>query len=231
MTTYTKDDLRRLHGLLTRIMQPGKPLTPEDVVRADVAGLLAKTTAAIANERAAIERGAKVFEWRIPTGNAPTMNSWGFMKTWQRARIRKELEAALQPILEATPGAKVHGLATMRWVRVTRFTPNAKTVDESAVDSIGGKMPIDVLVRAGVLAGDSPRYLRREARVEPTKRGNTHVLIEVFEVAEDEVPAEPATDGAVVQIDRQYGPMTQAVLGEGTGPSPERRPRVLPFGE
>lgn len=225
---YTKNDLRLIFQHLSSLLPPGaKPLTTEQVV--EVGDLLAKTKTEIATSLGAIERGAKVFEWRVPTELAPTMNSWGFMKTWQRARTRRELEASLHAAIAAVPNAKVPGAERMRWVRVTRFTPNAKLVDEAAVDSIGGKMPIDVLVSSGVVAGDSPKYLRREARCEVTKRGNTHVLVEVFDVAHDEVATPLATDAQVEQVERTFGTMTQEVLGKGTGP--KNPPRVLPFGE
>lgn len=229
---YSKNDLRLIHAHLSTLFPPGpRPLTLKQTE--EVTALLEKTAAEIRTGITSIERGAKVFEWRVPSELAPTMNTWGYWKTWQRARCRKDLEAALAAIIVATPAAIVHGLSTVRWVRVTRFTPQVKNVDDAAVDLIGGKMPIDTLKRLGCIVGDSPKHLRREARCEKTKMGNTHVLVELFEVAEEEVPTAPATDAQAEQIERTRSAFVSDLVGEAEPIKiPKRRAplRVLPFG-
>lgn len=226
--SFTKRDLRAIYGHLSSLLPPGaKPLTADQIV--EVSALLEKTRAEIETSLGAIERGPLVFSWRVDPEIAPTMNEWGFWQPWRKGKARRELEKAIHEIIASTPNALVRGSEVMRWVRVTRYTVQPKNVDDAAIDAIGGKMPIDMLVKLGVLAGDSPRYLKREARVEKTGRGNTHVLVEVFEVASEEVPAAPPADDIPAPPARQYGPLTQAILGEGTGPS--KPPRVLPFGD
>ncbi len=229
---YSKNDLRKIHAHLSSLLPPGaKPLTAEQIL--EVGTLLAKTKEEI-ETAPAIERGVKIFQWRIPSEHAPTMNTWGYWKTWQRARCRKELESSLAAIIAATPGAIVHGLQTMRWVRVTRFTPQTKNVDDSAVDLIGGKMPVDTLKRLGVIVGDSPKHLRREARCEKTKMGNTHVLVEVFAIAEEEVAEAPPQDAEQAPVVRTRGAFISEVVGEAAPiivPSRRKPLRVLPFGD
>lgn len=197
MTTpiYTKNDLRQIYARLQSLLPPGAaPLTADGVVA--VTALLAKTGEIIKTAPDATERGALILSWRVPSELAPTMNAFAYMKGWQKAKISRELEGLLQKIVDVTPGAKVHGLTTQRWVRVTRFTPNIATVDDpSAIDTIGGKLLLDRLVDFGILVDDKPSFCRREGMVRPTHRGNTHVLVEVFAVAAEEVPDPGPVDG------------------------------------
>jgi hypothetical protein len=205
-----KDFWRKAYGHLSRLLPPGNPLrSPEDIV--EVNGLLdvCREQQAIAATR--VERGRKILEWRIPAALAPTMNAYAFMKNWQRMKLRRELDDRLRRIVDATPGARVHGDATKRWVRVTRFTPNASTVDDLSADALGGKLPIDALVRVGVLVDDRPALCHREALVRPTTRGNTHVLIECFDVANEEVPDGGPHDGPVEQVPKRKGKLTKAI--------------------
>lgn len=192
---FTKGELRKIYGHLSRLLPPGAgPLTAEQVV--DVNDLLARTSTIIETAAELSERGAKIFEWRIPSEHAPTMNALAYMKGWQKGKLSRELEASLQAIMTVTPDARVHGLKTQRWVRFTRFTPNVSKIDDpNAVDATGGKLPIDTLKRMGVLVDDRPALCRREGMVRATKRGNTHVLIEVFHIAAEEVPDPGPMDG------------------------------------
>lgn len=210
---YTKNELRKIFGHLSRLLPPGgRPLNAEEVV--DVSELIDKTKVMIATHAGAIERGAKVLEWRLrPKYEAPSMNEYTYMKPWQRKEICKALDKQLHAMVATTPGLSLYGAQKQRWVRVTRFTTQPKRVDDAAVDAIGGKMPVDALVRCGVLAGDTPALLKREAIVAKTERGNTHVLVEVFEVSQEAVPEGDPHDARVEPIVFQGGPMTQAILG------------------
>jgi len=211
MIALNRAELRSLYALCIRHRPPGgRPLDASELVALEA--LLDKLREMIAAHVDVVERGHKVLEWRVPAAIAPSMNSWGAMKTWQRARARTELGDRLRPLIAATPGADLCGSTRMRIVRCTRFTLQPKLVDEAAADSIGGKMPIDALVRMGVLAGDDARALRRQAFVLPTKRGNAHLLVEVFEVAVEEVPDPGPKDGIVDQITRTRGKFTRAII-------------------
>jgi len=188
--TIAKQTLRDARTLILRLLPPGNPITLPEVVQAQ------EVIAALSTEletMVSAERGRKVLEWRLRPSLAPTMNSYAFMKSFQRIDLRKKLDEGLQAIIEATPGGIVKaGKRMRRWLRVTRFTTQPKKVDESAVDSIGGKMPADSLVRLGIFYDDSPKFMVRQACVQKTTPGNTHVLFEVFECADEAVPcAEP----------------------------------------
>ena len=219
---YTRAELRRIWGHLSRLMPPGgKPPSAEEVV--DIGELLDKTRLMIATHAGRIERGAKVLEWRIPKDLAPTMNECITWDRWRMGRTRTELGDRLRVLVSKTKGADLCGAIRMRWVRVTRFTNQSKKVDDAACDAIGGKVPIDQLVKLGVLAKDDPSLLRREAGVQHTKKGNVHVLIEVFKTGADEVPDAGPVDAVVEQIVRKRGRMTRAITGEDDKPSEAAR--------
>lgn len=216
---YTKGELRKVYGFLSRLLPPGaKPLNAEEVV--DVTDLLDRTRSFLAGASAQYERGAKVLEWRVPNLQAPTMNRYAYLKGWMKGEIGKKLDEALRKIVERTTGALVHGTSRKRWVRVTRFTTRPDSVDDpNAIDAMGGKMPIDALVRCGVLNGDTPAFCHREGMVRTTELGNTHVLVEVFETAHDEVPDSGPRDARVEQPPARKkgkkrepkGPMAKAI--------------------
>lgn len=220
--SYSKNELRQLYGHLARLLPPGgKPLNAQEVI--DVQSLLEKTRVLIATAAAQYERGVKVLEWRIAREQAPSMNEYTFMKNWQRARLRKELDKLVTQIIVATAGADLCGAHRKRWVRVTRFTMQPKNVDDAAIDAIGGKMPVDSLVRCGVLAGDTPSLLHREAAITKTHRGNTHVLVEVFEVALEGVSDDGPQDRDVAPLTRPLGEFTRSVLGDPNAVARTRR--------
>lgn len=228
---FSKAELRSIFGFLARLRPPGgRPLGPDEIVTLNE--LIATTERLITTSLGRVERGALIFAWRIEPELAPTMNElaqWNRRQPWRHGKTKDALAPRIRELIEQHPTADLCGAQKQRWVRVTRFTPAAKLVDESAIDVIGGKMPIDMLRRAGVFVDDSPRWLIREARVEKCKRGETHVFVEVFEVADDRVDTpEPAADPRPVDA-RSFGPMTQAILGEDARPG--ERPRVLPFGD
>ncbi len=73
-------------------------------------------------------------------------------------------------------------------------------------------MPIDALVHAGVLYDDAPKHLEREALVATTSRGNTHVLIEVFEMSDDGTHEHDAPkDGKVEQVQKRVSPLMRSI--------------------
>ncbi len=216
MTAFSKIELRQLFAILSRLEQPlAGPPTPADVLAAGA--LCRKTAILIKNARGAIERGRRVFEWRIDPTWAPTQNefsSWMHRQPWRPGKTRVELRRQLTEIIASTPGADLCGAQRMRWVRVTRFTTVPKSVDDAAIDAIGGKLPVDVLTKLGVLVDDSTQWLRREAIVAKTSRGNTHVFVEVFEVTDEgEADEAPPGDGPAPHHEAQRGLFTRAITG------------------
>lgn len=188
IVAYSKDELRKLYGFLTILQWPNpKPLTAEQAV--ELGGLVTKTEQMIGSSSGLHARGEKIFEWRLHAEDAPTQNQirgFAFGSPFTLKSKEKRLDTLLANIIDVTPRALVHGDRTRRWVRVTRFS-RSRVDDPTAVDAIGGKMAIDALVRAGVLNGDNEEFCRREGGCRSTTGGNVHVLVEVFEMAEEEV--------------------------------------------
>lgn len=209
--SLTKRELAAIHGYLERYSmgQMARPLSPAEIQ--DVNALLGRIATAYEEVRAVIEKGAKVLEWRVPREQAPRLNEYAFMKTWQRTRLRGELDKALallvKPRMQSGDQLFPHAVLNMakrkRWVRATRFS--TKKVDDTSIDVLGGKMPIDALVRLEVLVDDTAEWCVREALSAPTKPGNTHLFVEVFEVTtEGEDVGEPL-DAHVKQHVREPG--------------------------
>lgn len=69
-----------------------------------------------------------------------------------------------------------------RAVVVTR--ESSARPDEEALDSIGGKIPLDRLVQAGVLRGDSHDWLVRFGQWQRAKPGEGRVVVDVYEIAD-----------------------------------------------
>lgn len=218
-TTLAKPDLRTIYVALGRLLPPGSlPTDPGEVVEIDrVRGLVARMFDEV---RVAQERGKKVFEWRLPRARAPRLNEFAYLKVWMKDRLRTELDDQARELMKQWPDADLHGAMKMRWARVTRFSRNK--IDDVSVDVLGGKMPIDSLVRLGVLHDDSQKWLIREALCASTRHGNTHVLVEIFEVTDEAVPCNPPKDAPVEQVVRKRGKMTQHILA---GKIPKKRTR------
>ncbi len=204
MSEYTKADLRVIHDILTRALPPGgRPLSEAaEIVR--VNAVIAKTAGMITSAISEVERGKRLLVWRIATDFAPTMNelsSWLMRTKWRPAKAKQELQRQIAELIAATPGLDLCGAQLRRWVRVTRFTVQVKNVDDTAIDQIGGKLPLDVLTKAGLLVNDSPRWVVREACVKRTKMGNTHLLVELFSTSDErEYDAEPEDGPAPVVV-------------------------------
>lgn len=146
----------------------------------------------IAEVRPELEKGRLVLSWRLPKEWAPSLNSYAFMKGWQRTALRKTLDDSLRREGASGPYPYLDMAKRKRWVRVTRFS--TKVIDENSVDVLGGKMPIDALVRGEVLVDDNQEWCVREGACMKTKLGNTHVLVEVFEVTTEGSSVAPPQD-------------------------------------
>lgn len=190
-----KADLRTIYASLARLLPPGSlPKKPEEVVEID---RVRERIAAMIREYAPeLERGELVFSWRVPREQALTMNAYSYKKGWAKKKMRGALDAKIRELLPDWPKASLHGAMRRRWVRVTRFS--TQRVDDLSIDVLGGKMPVDALVRMGILCDDNEAGAHREPRWEKTQKGNTHVLVEVFEMVpegtheEDEIEHKPA---------------------------------------
>ena len=109
------------------------------------------------------------------------MNSYANMESWKRQSIRKQIDSVLfarfggLPVSETNP---LHHGGKRRSVIVTRYS--SRPTDELSVDLIGGKIVIDCLVRAAVLAGDSAQLLGRDARWVKSPPGTGKLVVEVL---------------------------------------------------
>ncbi len=208
---FTKQDLRTIHASLTRLLPPAPslPRTAEEVV--EIGRVRDLVAVAIRELAPNLERGALVLTWRVPRVLAPRMNELAFWKPFMRIKAKKAHDDALKELLAANPAAQLHGAELRRWLRVTRFSP--KQPDEVSVDAIGGKMPVDALVRHGVLHDDDQRFTHREAIWQTTKPGNTHLLVEVFEMRVEGVAADGPKEEQIAQAKRVDGAFTRSLKG------------------
>lgn len=103
---------------------------------------------------------------KLPKG-APTTKSCGVCKGTKLV--------GAPPLLNREGGRK-------RAVVVTRFS--SVRPDEESVDAtLGGKIPVDRLVQAGVLRGDTHVWLVRYGSWVPCLRGEGRVVVDVYEIA------------------------------------------------
>lgn len=221
-------EIRQIRVHLARLLPPGgRPPTAEEAV--EIGELVRRTDQLISENAGAVERGRKIFEWRLPAADAPTQNQirgFAFRNPFILQSISKRVDKALMEIIEQTPGARVYG-RVKRFVRATRFSMDTKKIDDpSALDSIGAKCAVDSLVRCGVIVNDTPEFCHREGHVMKTVRGNVHLLLEVFETAEEEVPDPGPLDAPVEQRKkRTRGPIAQHLADAGGGEPAPKRPR------
>lgn len=156
----------------------------------DVAAVRDKVALIIASRSRSRGFGALVFRLDLPlkvlAGKgrqrpvAPTMNEYGQMPPWMRSWLYGELDTRIMVELSKHPVALLRSSPRPRGVSVTRYS--SAMPDEISVDVLGGKVPIDRLVKAGVLCGDRAKDLERRAEWKrcPPKAG--HVLVEVYEL-------------------------------------------------
>lgn len=161
-----------------------------------VTALRDKLVRAIAEDAGRRSWGALVFDWQLPlktqvplrrgqaatttTDLAPTLNVYGSMETWRRARLYKLLDARILCEMAKWPACRLGASLRARAVRVTRYSSHRP--DELGVDVLGGKVPVDRLVLAGILRGDGPKDLEREARWEPAPPGHGSLRVQVHEL-------------------------------------------------
>lgn len=148
-----------------------------------------------------------LFRIELDAAHAPTLNEYANMPSWKRARLRTEVDGMILAALPSYPRARMrlHRRVETKWVRtkaggkrlsrrtivangeprdvlVTRFS--SRQPDETSCDVLGGKLPIDRLVHADILRGDSPSWITRAGAWAPAPPGATRVRIEVFACGE-----------------------------------------------
>lgn len=187
-----RQDLRTLIQIVDGAINGAAPTTTEQHLT-DLRLRMAKVLADYGPER-----GEKVFEWRIPIirehlpsrgknkgksvkkKQVPTMNELVNMNIWERSAVRERLDEMLLEAIKSWPLAVIQDDPRPRAVRVTRHSKNQP--DEMGVDVIGGKIPVDRMVQAGILAGDTVKLLHREARWMPAPKHEGLLVVEVFEL-------------------------------------------------
>ena len=137
---------------------------------------------------------------------APTLNEYAQLDNWQRTKIRRAILNEIDAYLAAgwvygnqradmgvkrMPGRRGMlgklvsvGKGRKRIVEVIR--KSGREPDEISADSIGGKIPIDQLVRAGILVDDSPKWCERKAHWVRADGKYQTVIVSVWEAGEYE---------------------------------------------
>lgn len=135
---------------------------------------------------------------------APLLNEYAGMQGWTLALARAEIDQRLaaakllwpawdcgskREVYEHTvkvkgrsivrPRLRVEG-GGRRIVEVVRHS--SREPDELAVDILGGKLSVDRMIWAGVLAGDQRKHLGRRCRWVPAKPGQGWLEIVVYEL-------------------------------------------------
>jgi len=143
----------------------------------------------------------RVYRVELPLEMAPTLNCHAAMRPWQRAKLRQQLGGVMRDAAwlwtscalgivrgpskrPGMPGPVIdEGHARRRRVVVTRRS--SVRPDEVSCDSIGGKAPLDMLVRLGILRDDNARWCERDAKWERAARGAGRVVVDVFEIEKE----------------------------------------------
>lgn len=179
---FTRDELRCLCACVDESLA-GTSNAPGGIV---VRRRLRDKIVRIFAERAgAPEPGDLVFSVRLPHALCPTLNRYASMEGWQRAKLSQAIDLHLMAEFTKFPRARMKAIAPKatiptRWVRFTRFTSNV--IDEISIDIIGGKMPIDRLVHARIISGDSAKHIVREPVAAKVAPGAGSCLLEVMEI-------------------------------------------------
>lgn len=165
----------------------------------------AKLTAANSKERKTLREQMGVKRLNKGQGpakvvplSAPTLNEYNGLDPWQKEALRKEYDQEIAGLKAAWPAwscgvtervVVVKGKARLlreggrrRAVVLTRESSGQP--DEEALDALGGKIPVDRLVHAGVLRGDTPKWLVRYAAWEQAAPGQGRVVVDVYDLAD-----------------------------------------------
>ena len=89
--------------------------------------------------------------------------------------LRRSLRTLL-PVNDVNPWMRYAGMVE------TGDPSSSRRIDDVSVDVVGGKIPVDRLVQAEILVGDSAKWLEREAAWEPCEPGEGRVIVEVYDL-------------------------------------------------
>ncbi len=128
-----------------------------------------------------------VFSITLPLKLGLTMNEYKAQKPWALKKHREELDLEVctamwlevQRYGKRAAEERLLANGKRRVVEVVRYSSTEP--DEFAADTIGGKVPIDRLVHAGIIAGDSRKHIVRQAAWKYAPRGEGRVVINVYE--------------------------------------------------
>ena len=127
---------------------------------------------------------------------APSLNEWNSLNPWQKTALRDATDKAIADAKDGWPhwpcGSVFRTVMEKKEARVVQEGGRKRAVvitressvrpDELSVDVLGGKCPVDRLVHAGVLRGDTARWLVRYCNWRPAARGDGRVIVDVYEV-------------------------------------------------
>lgn len=127
--------------------------------------------------------------------HAPTLNEYNGLTPWQKENLRDAIDHVIaqakgrwpwtmgvirREVIEKKKRKPVIEGGRRRVVVVTRFS--AAPMDELSTDACGGKIPIDRLVHADVLRGDTPEWVGRVAYWKQVAPTEGRVVIDVHEI-------------------------------------------------
>jgi hypothetical protein len=129
---------------------------------------------------------------------APTLNEYNALEPWAKAKLRRAIDweiAKRKGHFHAwNVGYREIARVERGKLRTRREGGHRRIVnvrressvcpDELSVDVLGGKMPIDRLVAAGVLVGDTDQWLIRRGEWQSVPPGQGRVIIDVYELGD-----------------------------------------------
>lgn len=144
--------------------------------------------------------------WKICL--CPTLNEYDRMQPWQQKKARAIVDALIEETKATFPSWMWGGREEITTARVPTKDPDqpfrdvmrrkrhggvrrgvyvvrhsSRRIDELSVDVAGGKIPIDRLVNAKVLGGDSAVWLARKAAWTYAPPGAAKLVVEVYDLA------------------------------------------------
>lgn len=140
--------------------------------------------------------GPMVFRLQLPLELAPSMNVYSHLKHWERGKLATRVDEQIMLAIGRYPDWRAGFTDDARIVKgkirmirhggrrrhVVVIRESSRELDELSCDVAGGKIPIDRLARAGVLVGDSKKWIDREARWLPAHPNQGRVVLEVYDL-------------------------------------------------
>jgi len=211
MTALSKDECRQIYAHIERLMLGGRPLNAEEMVGAD--HLKDKLARMNAESRATEETGALVLEWRIPR-EWTTPKSGKGIRPWVLGTLKDKLGDDLRSKLASWPGAPLNCARKRRWVQVRRFS-DQKPDRPMCPDCLGARQAIDLLKDFEILIDDDTEWTVDDSNWIKCKRGETHVIIRVFEVVTEGGKVWPEPECLPPpKPEKKVGRMTKAIIGD-----------------